>query len=275
MLIVDLYLLIAIVGVVVAAIFGAPPALVAIMQWRESARSRHFSPKSGKPGTKDRKGVSPFYPSNPSTREDGMSPAKVDRYETTFPQGDYDDAWRWIDPDGNCQLQQLQPAGLRILAPDQEHDLWPGSNLNAPRFLRPCSGNFIATARVRCQPTSHVQGVGLLIWDDERNFARVNRSLHHPGDPRSSHLVLFEGCSDGLYAVSGTVPCKAVDLYLRIAYSNNAVTAAYSLNSRVWHDVGATMFFPSDDLSVGFVVLNQWGNTPFFGDLLSFSIEPV
>ncbi len=253
----------------IAAILAVPPALKALRDLR--------GPGGGALGRTIQKLWKPVKKMRARPKEEDRPSASAAPFRTRFPKGEYDDAWRWIDPKGDCRIEALTPAGLRVHVPSPDHDLWPGSNFNAPRFLRLTAGQFVVTAHIRCTPNTHVQGAALPLWKSERNFWELRRVLHHPGHPNYSQLVQLEGSSDGNYVVVPGRRCLSTDLYLRLRYSNQAVRALYSVDARRWTQVGTAPFYPGSEMMAGFVVINQWGaNSPsFFADLLLFEVAPL
>jgi len=90
-----------------------------------------------------------------------------------------------INPDGDCTIREA--AGkVAIEIPSTKHDMWYGgknekTRFNAPRVLREVKGNFVATVRVTADWETGLSeggynGAGLLVWDSERQYLRMERN---------------------------------------------------------------------------------------------------
>ena len=90
-----------------------------------------------------------------------------------------------VDPDGDCQFE-LDPREdkVRIIVPGKTHILSAEiGHVNAPRLLRDIKGDFDLIVRVagtsnpggKATTTvySPYHGAGLLIWQDEENYVRL------------------------------------------------------------------------------------------------------
>ena len=97
-----------------------------------------------------------------------------------------------VDPDGDCKFE-LEPREdkVRIIVPGKTHILSAEiGRVNAPRILRDIKGDFDVSVRVA--GTSHpggkatttvyppYHGAGLLIWQDQENYVRLEIAADHP-----------------------------------------------------------------------------------------------
>ncbi len=97
-----------------------------------------------------------------------------------------DDAWgHAVDPDADCNFEMdTSEDKLRIIVPGKTHILSAEiGQVNAPRILRDLKGDFDLRVRVggtsrpggRATTTvySPYHGAGLVIWQDEENYVRL------------------------------------------------------------------------------------------------------
>jgi regulation of enolase protein 1 (concanavalin A-like superfamily) len=94
-----------------------------------------------------------------------------------------------IDPDGDCKFAEKK-GKLIIRIPNLPHDFTireDFANQNGPRVLQEVTGDFTVEVRVKSFPLPEKNtsaaggrfsfvGAGLLIWQDNRNFIRLERS---------------------------------------------------------------------------------------------------
>src|SRR5262249_22652954 len=66
----------------------------------------------------------------------------------------------------------LRPGRPLILAPPLFLDLWPSSNVDAPRLMLSVEGDFVAETFVEVGEQSAAMA-GLLLWHSERDFVRL------------------------------------------------------------------------------------------------------
>ena len=92
-----------------------------------------------------------------------------------------------IDPDGDCRIG-LDEDKVTISVPPTRHDLSVEvGDVNSPRVLRNIEGDFIVQVKVSGnfrhsgKSTSieyaAYQGGGLLLWQDRRNYIRLERAV--------------------------------------------------------------------------------------------------
>ena len=171
--------------------------------------------------------------------------------------------WVWVDPLGDCNYSLTDnPGHLRLYAPDGGHDLY--MNLDAPRLVRPVRGDFVATTKVTINPTHNYQGAGLLIWHDQDNYVRLERTL-------------VSGI-DMWYRVAGAyggveIPFSGSPVFLRLQRAGDRVTAWYSEDASKWVEVSTIDFKVSGTLRVGLDLINQWQDNPIWADFDFFKLS--
>ena len=97
-------------------------------------------------------------------------------YSKDWPVG-----WQWIDPDEKYDPtpHDVKKGVLRVSIPTKK-DL-AGEKLNAPRYIKPITGDFEIETRVKFLPKENYQGAGLLIFNDDRNYIRFERAYGGTG----------------------------------------------------------------------------------------------
>jgi len=131
------------------------------------------------------------------------------------------------DPDKDCTIKE-QKGTLTITVPATGHDLGVEHQLmNAPRVLRKVSGDFtvqvLVGGRVEAEAPGTLtdrlpfMGAGLLLWQDENNYLRLERaSFVNPMGDRE-YYASFELRKDGKvdrFADSTDLPLVNKDLPL-------------------------------------------------------------
>ena len=173
-----------------------------------------------------------------------------------------DPRWSWIDPRGDSSFSLSdQPGFLRISVHGSDHDLY--QNLNAPRLLQELAGDFSVTTMLTIAPTANYQGAGLLFWQDENNYVRLERTL-------------VQGI-DLLYRIQGDyhaveIPFTSSTVFLRFTYAEGFLTGLYSEDGATWIEV-KTLTFPSSGRNlVGLVTVNEWQEASIFADFDFFHL---
>ena len=173
--------------------------------------------------------------------------------------------WTWVDPLGDCSYSlTANPGQLRLYAPDGGHDLY--SNLNSPRVVQPVCGDFSIGTHVSIDPVpNEYQGAGLLIWQDEDNYIRL--------ELKTGGHVRFLRRIDGTYTDSGDVGVSTPEVYLRFERQGNTFTASYSQQGSDWTGVGTASFPATQVLGVGVHLINEWQDNPLYADFDYFEFE--
>jgi len=179
-----------------------------------------------------------------------------------FTGPELDSAWQWNDPTGQAGYTFLPDGGLGMDLRSRCDLYPPGGRTNAPRLLRPVSGDFAVELRLRLGEKGCAGG--LLIWQDEQHFlllaerARMAHELrfvsqHPPSDP-----PLREGGKEGYHTVGrGRLPVDRA--WLRLERQGNAFRAWASPDRETWFHCGhLEQAFP-ETVSVG---LFGWAEEP-------------
>ncbi len=185
---------------------------------------------------------------------DFFPPGFCDLFNTSM----LDLRWLWVDPlaDSTYSLT-ANPGYLRLMTPGSGHDLF--LNLNAPRLLQPVGRRFVVQTHVRIVPVpDEYQGAGLLIWQDENNYIRLELKT-------GGHLRFIYRVS-GTYTDSGDIILSASDVYLRFERDNNSFTAWYSRTGTDWIQVGDVHFSAANTLYAGVHLINEWQDNPLQAD---------
>jgi uncharacterized protein (TIGR03067 family) len=162
-----------------------------------------------------------------------------------------------IDPDGDCTIRQAD-GKLTIQLPATPHDLWYGeknekTRFNAPRVLREIEGDFIATVKVTADwneiPASGgYHGAGLLVWDSEKQYLRLERNRFI--NPKAgSHFLTF---TSALYDLNNRRPFfrssreeffQGRSTWLKLGRSGDLVWTSISHDGHNWIETGQ---FPTE-----------------------------
>jgi regulation of enolase protein 1 (concanavalin A-like superfamily) len=109
------------------------------------------------------------------------------------------------DPDSDCRVTE-EKGVLTITVPKSHHDLTytdEYTKLNAPRVLRSAEGDFTLQAKVQAFPVPgdvtssggphKFVSAGLLVWQDDKNFIRLERAAVAGPNPAFVWFERFEG----------------------------------------------------------------------------------
>lgn len=164
--------------------------------------------------------------------------------------------WDWIDPNSDSIYNLTDnPGFLRITVSGSNHDLY--QNLNAPRMLQEVKGDFTVVTKVTIYPLENYQAAGLLYWQDENNYVRLERTL-------------VQGI-DLLYKIQGTysaieIPFSISPVFLKFEFSNQNLSSFYSADGNKWNFVETLQLSPSNNDQVGIVVVNEWQENTISAD---------
>jgi regulation of enolase protein 1 (concanavalin A-like superfamily) len=148
-----------------------------------------------------------------------------------------------VDPGHDCQFR-LDGDRLTIEIPATKHDLSvEAGDVNAPRVLREIEGDFIAQVKVSGNvghggaTTSGrylaYHGAGLLLWQDERNYIRLERAAIAQNGG-GVHYGNFDFRKNGQLASSKGVKLPDQEITLRLERRGNQVLGAVSHDGLHW-----------------------------------------
>jgi hypothetical protein len=163
--------------------------------------------------------------------------------------------WAWCDPFGDCSYTVRD--GLQIEAANGR-DMWL-INLGAPRVLRPASNGVDFVAQTVCRPVGGETPAigGLLLWQDEQNYLRLDRGRW------GGREVVFHGClgNEDLVVGRGRLPSdqpgdqipagQAGRVFLRLARVGRDVQALCSSDGQHWYSVGSVSVPAAGSFQIG------------------------
>jgi regulation of enolase protein 1 (concanavalin A-like superfamily) len=185
---------------------------------------------------------------------------------------------------GDCQFL-VEGTSLTIGIPGVLHVLSPELNVrNSPRLLTDVRGDFVAQVKVEgrilpgIQPLPKLpftyQGAGLLLWVDDNNYLRLERSSSYfTAEGKRLHQVMLELCRDGKTVPAQTRDVRENDLILKFDRRGSEVRCSYSPDDgRTWLEMKRqAVNFPSG-VSVGVSASNA-SPKPFAARLDGFTLS--
>ncbi len=171
-----------------------------------------------------------------------------------FPQSS---DWTWIDPFGDCSYRVQD--GLEIHAANGR-DMWH-LNWSAPRWLRRASGDLcVQTVCVPAREDRPTIG-GLLLWQDEKNYLRLDRGVF------GAHEITLMGCVENEDVVigRGRLHDASERIYLRLERAGNRAHAFCSVDGEQWYTVGQVTFPAQDRLEAGVHAIGAVDRTIYRG----------
>jgi regulation of enolase protein 1 (concanavalin A-like superfamily) len=171
------------------------------------------------------------------------------------------------------------PGSLHVLSPELR-------TMNAPRLLTPVHGDFTATVTVpgRILPGTEplqkpsplpftFQGAGLLLWQDEANYLRLERSSFYDVIERKRlHRVLVEACREGKTS-NASLAARDADLTLKFDRRGSEVRCQYTPDGRNWIEVKRQPVPFGPEVQVGVSASNA-SPKPFAARLEDFQLSP-
>ena len=175
-----------------------------------------------------------------------------------------------VDPVGDCAFAHDGNA-FTIKVPGAHHDLWPlKGKVNAPLVLQDVEGDFsmavlveeITTAQADTvlpgmASTASYHSAALVVWQDAKNFIRLDRSdMHNRGRAITSCYLQVFANGERTVELSTVVPDKPTNL--RLTRSGDRLLAAYSQDGgKTWRDFPAQQFALSGKIKAGISALNN------------------
>jgi regulation of enolase protein 1 (concanavalin A-like superfamily) len=178
----------------------------------------------------------------------------------------------WTDPYDDVTYSFTAHSGfLRLIVPN-DNDLAGITNYDAPRLMVPQKGNFTLETLVEFDPKDTYQGAGLLVWQDEDAFLRLEFGFGGMGG--SAKNVAFVSGKDGGLDLIGSVdlPTTLKRIELRLQRSSNQYTAWYRQVGGTWQKIGSTDFSLNSTVNVGITQVTEYTESQIFADFDYFKI---
>lgn len=184
------------------------------------------------------------------------------------------EAWGTVtDLLGDCTVK-ADGQKLSVHVPGGTHDLNQQiGGLSAPRILQSVDGDFVIEVKVTSdfEPGHEsaagnarpFNSAGLLIWQDERNYIRLERNRYWVREANDyvCYPPLVEHYRNGVYQESNPQPTwatffKGKSTWLRLKRVGEVVTASYSQDGKEWTQAEQLKTDLAKRLQVGVVVVN-------------------
>jgi len=181
------------------------------------------------------------------------------------------------DVDKDCEISSTAEK-LTITVPATIHDLHPSrSRNNAPRVLKKVKGDFTVQVKVTGEfnpgmvskgKGAPFNGAGILIWQNEENYLRVERNAYWVGQERLfCYPPLIEYWRNREYSGANEAPVdvdyfKGKSTWLKASRQGKNVTVSISHDGKAWTEVKSIPVEMAAKLSVGVAALNT-SDTPF------------
>lgn len=173
-----------------------------------------------------------------------------------FDKGVLEPGWEWIDPGNDGAKRFGAREGWLEISAVSGNDLWPNANLDAPRLLRPISGDFAIETKLAPPPDRMPQAGGILVWKDEGNFIRFERGTW------GHDTVILQKREGDLFQHLGDWFFSGNPLYLRLERRGEKLKALYSANGEGWNECSQFTFRVNDPLRVGMHAVCLGSRTP-------------
>jgi regulation of enolase protein 1 (concanavalin A-like superfamily) len=192
-----------------------------------------------------------------------------------------------VDPDGDCTFE-TGPAELAIALPAVDKDLSiERKRMNAPRSLRPVTGDFVATVRVRgtfapsklsrAKDRAAFVGAGLVLMVDDRTYLRLERAAAHTGGADAAY-VSWEARREGTWTRKGNTGearLYQADTWLRLIRRGDRVRPAFSQDGgETWSPLDEVVLSLPDEVRIGVAAVTT-GTQAFRPVFDRFTVVPA
>jgi tetratricopeptide (TPR) repeat protein/regulation of enolase protein 1 (concanavalin A-like superfamily) len=196
-------------------------------------------------------------------------------------------AWGvFVDTDGGARLAE-RGGHVQIGVPAGAYDLSAEiGKVNAPRLLRPAVGDFIAQVTVSRVPQpdrrqalpgrAPFNGAGLLLWQDDRNYVRLELGVFIVRDGTTVRFALFEQRREGI-PVGGLSKTQtrlaAVPTSLRLERRGRTLLGFVRQGSEDWIPLGQFEADLPPTVYVGVAAVNAT-QSPFTAEFEDLTVVP-
>jgi len=173
-----------------------------------------------------------------------------------------------VDPDHDCGID-FGGAKLTITIPPKRHDLSiEVGDMNAPRVLQELKGDFIAQIKISGKvrhagnrTSEHYlayHGAGLLLWQDERTYIRLERASLVQQDAGVVHYANFGLRQNGklVDVEKSGIRISDHDAYLRLERRGDRVFGSVSHDGVRWMSFDPYVVNLNAELKLGVVAIN-------------------
>jgi len=192
-----------------------------------------------------------------------------------------------VDPIGDCTVKEANgKVTLTVPGPNRNLSGYFPENNKAPRILQDVQGDFTATVKVtgdfnpqKRHKDNAFNGAGLLIWNTERDFIRVERNIWvRPDSKRLSYTPLIEHWRDGKNMTPRLCTdrpfWKGKSTYLRVKRTGDEFTVSLSHDGFQWLDMESVSAKLPDKIKVGVAAINN-SDKPFKVEFSEFKLAGV
>jgi beta-xylosidase len=186
--------------------------------------------------------------------------------------GTWDSSWYWTDPNDDATYDFTAHTGFLRLTVPANNDLAGVTNYDAPRLWFPHDGNFALETLVEFDPQETYQGAGLLVWQDESSFLRIEFGFGGMGGG-AKNVVFVKQEEGGLGLVNGVdLPNTLESIELRLQRDGNQFTAWYRQVGGSWHEIGSTELILNPTIDVGITQVTQYTTSEISADFDYFKV---
>jgi regulation of enolase protein 1 (concanavalin A-like superfamily) len=186
--------------------------------------------------------------------------------------GKLNNGWNWTDPNEDATYSLTQrPGYLRLTVPDG-NDLAGVANFDAPRLLIPQSGNFMLETSLEFDPQEMYQGAGLLVWQNEDTFLRLEFGYGGMGSEIKNIAFLMQEQGDLILVESVELADATKKVELRLQRLGKQFNAWYRLSGGIWQKAGSTELAISQTIEAGIIQVTQYTSTSISSDFDYFRI---
>jgi len=211
----------------------------------EKAESKPDSKAARPPGDESKNQAAP-----PKTAIARVSPSPAPAPPPPPPPKD--ETWGPLSGARGDWSYRSDPKRLTVNIPGTLHLLSPEAGVrNAPRLTTEVQGDFKALVTVsgKIMPGTDplpglpftFQGAGLLVWQDENNYLRFERTSIFSAEHKRLHQVLLTLCRDGRTVVEEPKNARDADLTLRLERKGSEIRCSYNPDGRTWVEVKRQM----------------------------------
>ncbi len=174
-------------------------------------------------------------------------------YSKDWPVG-----WQWIDPDEKDAptTKDVKGGVLRVRVPNGK-DLY-GDKRNAPRYIKPITGDFEIETQVKVLPKENYQGAGLLIYLDGNNYMRFERAYGGiGGGGEGIRIDVREGEEYHSIVTPNDIQTEAPEIQMKIVRSGPTFSAYWRIDEESeWREAGVFESKFPETIFTGLVACN-------------------